>query len=79
MGIGLFGRKFTSLREGEVIRLSREVYGNRLEKFKEVCDRLEKTHSVSIEFKEMRFKPKVVSAAAAPVDHGLYYMEWVDV
>jgi hypothetical protein len=78
MGIGLFGRKFTSLREGEVIRLSREVYGNRLEKFKEVRDRLEKTHSVSIQFKEMRFKPKVVSAAAAPVDHGLCFMEWVD-
>jgi hypothetical protein len=77
MGIGLFGRKFTSLREGEVIRLSREVYGNRLEKFKEVRDRLERTHAVHIRFQEKRYKPTVVSAAA-PVDHGLYFMEWVD-
>ena len=82
IGMGLYGRKFTSLQKGEPIRLSREAYGNRLEKFKEVRDRLERTHSVSIRFQEKRYKPTVVSAAAAPVapvDHGLYFMEWVDV
>jgi hypothetical protein len=77
MGIGLFGRTFTSLREGEAIRLSRAAYGNRLEHLKEVCDRLERTHSVHIRFQEKRYRPTVISAAlAAPVDHGLHYMEW---
>ena len=83
-GIGLFGRTFTSLREGEAIRLSRAAYGNRLEQLKEVCDRLERTHSVHIRFQEKRYRPTVVSAAAAasaplvPVDHGLHYLEWVE-
>ena len=81
MGIGLFGRTFTSLREGEAIRLSRAAYGNRLDKLKEVCDRLERTHSVHIRFQEKRYKPTVVSAAAAPsapVDHGLHFLSWVE-
>jgi hypothetical protein len=80
-GIGLFGRTFTSLREGEAIRLSRAAYGNRLEKLKEVCDRLERTHSVHIRFQEKRYRPTVVSAASlavAPVDHGLHYLEWME-
>ena len=82
-GIGLFGRTFTSLREGEAIRLSRAAYGNRLEHLKDVCDRLERTHSVHIRFQEKRYRPAVVSAAAAsaplvPVDHGLHYLEWVE-
>jgi len=80
MGIGLFGRTFTSLREGEAIRLSRVAYGNRLEQLKEVCDRLERTHSVHIRFQEKRYRPTVVSAAAsqavAPVDHGLHFLSW---
>ena len=76
-GIGLFGRTFTSLREGEAIRLSRAAYGNRLERLKEVCDRLERTHSVHIRFQEKRYRPTVVSAAApAPVDHGLLHITW---
>ena len=81
-GIGLFGRTFTSLREGEAIRLSRAAYGNRLEQLKEVCDRLERAHSVHIRFQEKRYRPTVVSAAASasaplmPVDHGLHYLEW---
>jgi hypothetical protein len=77
-GIGLFGRTFTSLREGEAIRLSRAAYGNRLEQLKEVCDRLERTHSVHIRFQEKRYRPTVVSAAAsaAPVDHGLHFLSW---
>lgn len=81
MGIGLFGRTFTSLQEGEAIRLSRAAYGNRLEHLKEVCDRLERTHSVHIRFQEKRYKPTVVSAAAAPVapvDHGLHFLSWVE-
>ena len=78
-GIGLFGRTFTSLREGEAIRLSRAAYGNRLEKLKEVCDRLEWTHAVHIRFQEKRYRPTVVSAAApAPVDHGLHFLEWME-
>ena len=77
-GIGLFGRTFTSLREGEAIRLSRAAYGNRLEKLKEVCDRLERTHAVHIRFQEKRYRPTVVSAASAPVDHGLHYLEWME-
>jgi len=77
MGIGLFGRTFTSLREGEAIRLSRAAYGNRLEQLKEVCDRLERMHSVHIRFQEKRYRPTVVSAAsAAPVDHGLHFLSW---
>jgi hypothetical protein len=76
-GIGLFGRTFTSLREGEAIRLSRAAYGNRLEQLKEVCDRLERTHAVHIRFQEKRYRPTVVSAAsAAPVDHGLHFLSW---
>jgi hypothetical protein len=82
-GIGLFGRTFTSLREGEAIRLSRAAYGNRLEQLKEVCDRLERTHAVHIRFQEKRYRPTVVSAAAAsaplvPVDHGLHFLSWVE-
>ena len=82
-GIGLFGRTFTSLREGEAIRLSRAAYGNRLEHLKEVCDRLERTHAVHIRFQEKRYRPTVVSSASAsappaPVDHGLHYLEWVE-
>ena len=78
-GIGLFGRTFTSLREGEAIRLSRAAYGNRLEKLKELCDRLEQKHSVHIRFQEKRYRPTVVSAAApAPVDHGLHFLEWME-
>jgi hypothetical protein len=76
MGIGLFGRTFTSLREGEAIRLSRAAYGNRLEQLKEVCDRLERMHSIHIRFQEKRYRPTVVSAA--PVDHGLYFLSWVE-
>jgi hypothetical protein len=81
-GIGLFGRTFTSLREGEAIRLSRAAYGNRLEKLKEVCDRLERTHAVHIRFQEKRYRPTVVSASASasapllPVDHGLHFLSW---
>jgi hypothetical protein len=79
MGIGLFGRTFTSLREGEAIRLSRAAYGNRLEHLKEVCDRLERTHAVHIRFQEKRYRPTIVSAAAAaPVDHGLHFLSWVE-
>jgi hypothetical protein len=83
-GIGLFGRTFTSLREGEAIRLSRAAYGNRLEQLKEVCDRLERTHSVHIRFQEKRYRPTVVSASASasaplmPVDHGLHFLSWVE-
>jgi hypothetical protein len=79
-GIGLFGRTFTSLREGEAIRLSRAAYGNRLEQLKEVCDRLERTHAVHIRFQEKRYRPTVVSASAPlmPVDHGLHYLEWME-
>ena len=83
-GIGLFGRTFTSLREGEAIRLSRAAYGNRLEQLKEVCDRLERTHAVHIRFQEKRYRPTVVSAASSasaplmPVDHGLHFLSWVE-
>jgi len=76
-GIGLFGRTFTSLREGEAIRLSRVAYGNRLERLKEICDQLERTHAVHIRFQEKRYRPVVVlDASAPPVDHGLSYIEW---
>jgi hypothetical protein len=76
-GVGLFGRRFTALHNGENILLPREVYGDRLENMKHVFERLSEEHNIIIEFKVKKV-PMVAGSQVILPDHSLKFIEWKD-
>jgi len=68
--IGIFGKRFTALYNGECIELPRHLYGDNLETLKGIIQRLEREHSVKIKY-EVK-KKKFLSDTI-----GLKFIEWI--
>ena len=74
-GIGVFGKRFTSLHSGEHILLPRRTYGNRLEHFNEIVERF-RTRGIIISYRVKRYMPRVYVEGIIPRDHELAFIEW---
>ena len=75
--IGMVGKRFESIHNGEAILLPRSVYGNQLETFKQIIRALETKHSITITYKQKLKKPVVATLAnPSPVDHQIEWIEW---
>ena len=75
--IGIVGKRFESIHNGEAILLPRSVYGNQLETFKQVIQALETKHSITITYKQKLKKPVVGNSAnPSSIDHQIEWIEW---
>ena len=74
-GIGIFSKRLTALNNGEYILLPRSVYGNNLERFKEIIAMLEEYFSTKITYEVKKRKP-LSALLYNTLDHEIKYISW---